>query len=95
VYLEFQRFGIGQEKLYKLQLRKHLDKRKLDDTPELRRFIESNSDEEISDELVSVQLKNFMDIRKLARDAAWRMSMFSITNRTVVGCWCLISRLRN
>jgi uncharacterized protein DUF5677 len=69
LYLEFQRFGIGQEKLYKLQLSKLLDEGKLEDTPDLRRFIESESDEEISDELVSVQLKNFMDIRKLANDA--------------------------
>jgi hypothetical protein len=69
LYLEFQRFGIGQEKLYKLQLCKLLDEGKLEDSPELRRFIESDSDEEISDELVSVQLKNFMDIRKLANEA--------------------------
>jgi hypothetical protein len=65
-YLEFQRYGIGQEKLYKLQLRKLMDEGKLNDTPELRAFIASDSDEEICDELVSVQLKNFEDLRKLA-----------------------------
>jgi Family of unknown function (DUF5677) len=69
LYLEFQSYGIGQEKLYKLQLRRLLDEGKLTDTPELRAFIESQSDEEITDELVNVQLKNFMDIRKLANDA--------------------------
>jgi hypothetical protein len=42
----------------------------LKDTPELREFVESNSDEEIEDELVNVQLKNFMDIRKVAGDAS-------------------------
>jgi len=69
LYLEFQRYGIGQEKLYKMQLRKLIDEGVLKDTPELREFIESNSDEEIEDELVNVQLKNFMDVRKVAGDA--------------------------
>jgi hypothetical protein len=69
LYLEFQRYGIGQDKLYKMQLRKLLDEGGLEDTPELRAFIASNSDEEIDDELVNVQLKNFMDVRKLAGDA--------------------------
>jgi hypothetical protein len=69
LYLEFQRYGIGQEKLYKLQLRKLMDEGKLEDTPELREFIASDSDEEISDELVNVQLKNFEDLRKLAGSA--------------------------
>ena len=45
LYLEFQRYGIGQEKLYKMQLRKLRDEGVLKDTPDLREFIESNSDE--------------------------------------------------
>jgi len=69
LYLEFQRYGIGQDKLYKLQLRKLLDEGKLNDTPELRQFIESQLDEEISDEVVNIQLKNFMDVRQVANDA--------------------------
>jgi len=69
VFLGFQKYGIGQEKLYKMQLRKLLEDGKLTDAPELRRFIDSDSDEEVADELVNVTLKNFEDIRKLATGA--------------------------
>jgi hypothetical protein len=69
LFLAFQKYGIGQEKLYKMQLRKMLEEGKLADSPELRQFIDSDSDEEIADELVNVRLKNFEDIRKLATDA--------------------------
>ncbi len=69
LFLAFQRYGIGQEKLYKLQLRKLLEEGKLTDSPELREFIDSDSDEEITDELVNVRLKNFEDLRKVATDA--------------------------
>lgn len=69
LFLAFQRYGIGQEKLYKLQLRKLLEEGKLKDSPELREFIDSDSDEEIADELVNVRLKNFEDLRKVATDA--------------------------
>jgi hypothetical protein len=34
LYLEFQKYGIGQDKLYKMQLRKLLDEGSLKDTPE-------------------------------------------------------------
>ncbi len=69
LFLAFQRYGIGQEKLYKMQLRRLLEEGKLADSPELREFIDSDSDEEIADELVNVRLKNFEDLRKLAADA--------------------------
>jgi hypothetical protein len=69
LFLAFQRYGIGQQKLYKLQLRKLLEEGKLTDSPELREFIDSESDEEIADELVNVRLKNFEDLRKVATDA--------------------------
>ena len=69
LFLAFQRYGIGQQKLYKLQLRKLLEEGKLTDFPELREFIDSESDEEIADELVNVRLKNFEDLRKVATDA--------------------------
>src|SRR6266478_6323479 len=65
----FQKYGIGQEKLYKMQLRKLLEEGTIADSPELREFIDSDSDEEIADEVVNVRLKNFKDLRKLATDA--------------------------
>jgi Family of unknown function (DUF5677) len=69
LYLAFQQYGIGQEKLYKLQLLKLMEEGKIKETPELREFIASDSDEEISDELLSIKLKNFMDVRQVAIDA--------------------------
>jgi hypothetical protein len=69
LFLAFQRYGMGQEKLYKMQLRKLLEEGKLADSQELRDFIDSDSDEEIPDELVNVRLKNFEDLRKLAMSA--------------------------
>ena len=38
----------------------------------MRKFIDSDSDEEIADELVNVRLKNFEDLRKLATDAGMK-----------------------
>lgn len=72
LFLAFQRYGIGQEKLYKMQLRKLLEEGALKDSAALREFIDSDSDEKISDELVNVRLKNFEDLRKLATDANMR-----------------------
>ena len=72
LFLAFQRYGIGQEKLYKMQLRRLLDEGKLKDSPAVREFIDSDSDEEIADELVNVRLKNFEDIRKLATDTGMK-----------------------
>lgn len=72
LFLAFQKYGIGQEKLYKMQLRKLLEEGKLEGSLELREFIDSDSDEEISDELVSVRLKNFEDLRKVATDAGMK-----------------------
>ncbi len=68
----FQKYGIGQEKLYKMQLRKLLEDGKIKDSPELREFIDSESDEEVWDEVVSVSLKNFEDMRKIASAAGMR-----------------------
>ena len=72
LYLAFQRYGIGQEKLYKLQLRKLVEEGAIKETEELREFIDSDSDEEIADELVKVSLKNFEDLRKLATEAGMK-----------------------
>jgi hypothetical protein len=72
LFLAFQEYGIGQEKLYKLQLRKLLEEGKAKDTPGLRAFIDADSDEEIADELVKVRLKNFEDLRKIATDAGMK-----------------------
>jgi hypothetical protein len=69
LFQEFQKYGIGQEKLYKLQLRKLLEEGVLKDSDELRAFIDDNADDEIWDELVNVKLKNFEDIRKVAKKA--------------------------
>jgi hypothetical protein len=46
-----------------------LDEGSIEDSSDLREFIDSDSDEEIADELVKVSLKNFEDLRKLATDA--------------------------
>jgi len=72
LFLAFQKYGIGQEKLYKMQLRKLLEEGKLEASADLREFIDSDSDEEISDELVNVRLKNFEDLRKVAIDAGMK-----------------------
>jgi hypothetical protein len=66
MFLQFQRYGIGQEKLYKMQLRKLLEDTKLEESPELLDYIESASDEEIANEPVNVTLKNFENARELA-----------------------------
>jgi len=65
-YLEFQKYGMGQLKLYKLQLRKLLEEGKIPDSVDLRQFIDSDCDEEVSDLLLEVRLKNFEDLRKLS-----------------------------
>jgi hypothetical protein len=70
--LAFQQYGIGQQKLYKMQLRKLLEEGELDNSAELRAFIDSDSDEEIWDELVNVRLKNFEDLRRLATDVGMK-----------------------
>jgi hypothetical protein len=66
LFLEFVKYGIGQDKLYKGQLRKLLEDGKLQDSPELRTFIDEDIHDEIWDALVNIKLKNFADIRKLA-----------------------------
>lgn len=66
LFSAFQEYGIGQEKLYKMQLRKLLEEGKLKDAPELRSFIDSDSDEEVSDELVNVRLNMCSTISRRA-----------------------------
>jgi hypothetical protein len=68
-FLEFQRYGMGQLKLYKLQLRKLLEEGRITDSVDLRSFIDSDCDEEVSDLLLEVRLKNFEDLRKLSEAA--------------------------
>ena len=72
MYVAFQRYGIGQEKLYRLQLRKLIEEGSIEEIPRLREFVETDSDEEIPDELINVTLKNFMDLRKVAEDAGMK-----------------------
>lgn len=72
IYLAFQRYGIGQEKLYKLQLRKLMEEGEIKGSPELDQFINTDSDKEIPDELVNVLLRNFADLRKVADDAGMK-----------------------
>jgi hypothetical protein len=55
-----------------MQLRKLLEEDKISDSTELREYIDSESDEEISDEFVNVRLKNFEDLRKLSISAGMR-----------------------
>ncbi len=66
IYLEFIKYGIGQEKLYKLQLAKLIEEKKIQPSSEIIDYINSDSDEEIWDELISIKLKNFEDLRKLS-----------------------------
>jgi hypothetical protein len=89
-FLAFQLYGIGQEKLYKLQLLRLLEEGSIKDTPELREFIESHSDEEISDELVNIQLKNYEDLRKLSDSAGMKndyVTAFQPDSIVVHGHW--------
>jgi hypothetical protein len=72
LFLAFQRYGIGQEKLYKLQLRRLAEEGVIKSTDELLDFIDSDSDEEIAEELVKISLKNFEDLRKLATEAGMK-----------------------
>jgi Family of unknown function (DUF5677) len=72
IYVAFQRYGMGQEKLYKLQLQKLIEEGSIQETPELREFVHTDSDEEIPDELINVTLKNFMDLRKVAEGAGMK-----------------------
>jgi hypothetical protein len=81
LFLAFQNCGISQEKLYKMQLRKLLEEGKLEDSAELRNFIDSDSDEEIADELVNVRLKNFEDLRKLATDVGMKDNTYCTIKR--------------
>jgi hypothetical protein len=69
LYLEFKKYGIGQEKLYKMQLRKLLEEGKIQDSPQLREFVDSDLDEEIFDELVNIRLGSFENLRELAEKA--------------------------
>src|ERR1700722_14547 len=72
VFLAFQRYGLGHEKLYKMQLRKLVEEGKLENSPDLQSYIDSDSDEEVCDELIDVRLKNFEDVRKVATDAGMK-----------------------
>lgn len=94
-FLAFQRYGIGQEKLFKMQLRKLVEEGKLRESPELLGFIDSDSDEEIWDELVNVRLKNFEDLRKLATEAGMKEDyvLYYQPDSTVVhGHWPALRR---
>jgi hypothetical protein len=52
-----------------LQLRKLLEEGRITESAELRSFIDSDCDEEVSDLLLEVRLKNFEDLRKLSEAA--------------------------
>ncbi len=89
-YQEFVKYGIGQEKLYKLHLARLIDEGKIEKTDSLVDFIDSQSDDEIWDELVSIKLKNFDDIRKIA-DSIGEKDSYSLEYQpysiTIHGQW--------
>ncbi len=61
---EFIKYGIGQEKLVKAKLAEALDM--TEDIPEdTLNYINSPTDDEIWDELVSIKIKNYDNIREL------------------------------
>lgn len=66
LYKEFVKYGIGQEKLFKAHLGTLLDEKKVVSSPELIDYINSGSDDEIWDELISIKLSNFENLNKLA-----------------------------
>ena len=72
LFQSFQTYGIGQEKLYKLQLRKMLEEGEIRETESVCAYIDSDLDEEISDELVRVSLKNFDSVRDVAIEAGMK-----------------------
>lgn len=72
LFLEFKKYGIGQDKLYKLHLIRLLEEGKIKKTKELINFIESQSDDEIWDEMISIKLKSFDDLRKIAEKVGLR-----------------------
>ena len=49
VFAEFKKYGIGQDKLYKLQLKRLLDEGRLRDSADLREYIDSPSDDAPAD----------------------------------------------
>jgi hypothetical protein len=65
-FMAFQQYGIGQERLFKLQLRKLWEEGRIEKTEDLKSFIESDSDEEISDEVTKIRIDNFENLRELA-----------------------------
>lgn len=67
VYLSFKKYGIGQEKLYKSKLAKYIEENKIDSNEDLIQFINSNSDNEIWDETVDIELKNWKNLHELAK----------------------------
>lgn len=66
LYKEFVKYGIGQEKLFKAHLATMIDEKKIKSTPEIVNYVNSSSDDEFWDELVSIKLTNFDNIKKLA-----------------------------
>jgi len=66
LFSEFRKYGIGQEKLFKVQLRKFMEEGRIKETDELHSYIDSDSDDEISDELVNIKLSHFENLHAIA-----------------------------
>lgn len=69
LYLDFKKYGIGQEKKYKAKLIDYVNDGTLEIKEQDTRFAEylnEDTDKEIWDELVDIELKNFENIRGLA-----------------------------
>ena len=66
VYRLFKKYGIGQEKQFKSKLSKYIQDDVIETNSELESYVDSNSDNEIWDELVDIDLKNWKNLRELA-----------------------------
>lgn len=95
LFKEFVKYGIGQEKLFKAHLATLIDEKKVRSTQELVDYINSASDDEVWDELVSIKLSNFENLNKLADQAGSkyeytvRYQPYSITEH---GHWPALKR---
>lgn len=95
LYKEFVKYGIGQEKLFKAHLATLLDEKKIESSDEIIDYVNSSTDDEIWDELISIKLSNFVNLNKLADkiDSKYEYSVYyqrySITEH---GQWPALKR---
>jgi hypothetical protein len=65
---EFVKYGIGQEVLFKAQLKELVNQGKIPNSEELCSYLESPVDKELTEQLIKVKLKNFENLRKLSEE---------------------------